>query len=213
MGRNNIVIIALSLVLVVAVAAVAGAQMVCRTGGIRHRGQAMAGRIAARLQLTDAQQKQAREIFQQVKKDTAAVFTPEQREQMTQMRRQYGRMGRMHARRGQLTQEQQEKTQAIRKDAQARIEAVNNEKLTAQERTEKLRAIRQSAMEQMRQVFGAGQQRDQQRPAQRLQLTDEQKAQLKSIREKAREQFRAILTPEQQQQLDGMREQMRQPAK
>ncbi|MHB0935085.1 MAG: hypothetical protein ACYDCO_03640 [Armatimonadota bacterium] len=216
MGRSKVIVISLiSVMLLAAFTAAAGAQMLCRQGGMRHHRHGMMRGVAG-LQLTPEQKTKAREIFRQAKKDAAAVFTPEQRQQMTQMRRQHGRMGRLHARRGQsrqlqrLTPEQQEKIQAIRKDARAQIEAVNNEKLTRQERMTKLQAIHRSAREQMRQLIGSGQQTGRRNGPAKWQLTDDQQAQLKSIREKAHEQFRAILTPEQQQQLDGMRERMQQ---
>jgi len=208
MGNKKVLTITLlSAVLVLAVAVAAGAQMMCRQDGLRHHRPGMM-RKAARLNLTTEQRAKAREIMLQAKKDAEAVFTPEQRRQMAQMHQ--GRRGRMHDRQA-LTPEQQEKIKAIRQDARAQIEAVNSEKLTRQERVEKLQAIRRSAMEQMRQVAASTRQpRQGHGPRQRLSLTDEQQAQLTSIRDKAHEQFRAILTPEQQKQLDGMRERMQQ---
>jgi len=229
MGRKKILIITLSVVLVVAVAAVAGAQMVCRQGGFRHRGQMGAARIAAGLHLTPAQKTKARDIFQQAKKDALAELTPAQRDQMAQMRRQWqGRQWQMGQQQGQmgqrlnLTPEQKDKIQAIRKDARTQIEAVRNDAtLSQQDRIAKLHAIRQSVMEQMKQVLTPEQQQQlQQRfgqrgqrgpgPLQQLNLTADQKTQFKSIRDKAMEQFRGILTPDQQQQFDQMRQRMQQ---
>lgn len=206
MGRKRVIVITLiSTVLLAAFTATAGAQMVCRQQGFRHH-RPVVTRKAVRLNLTPEQRAKVRDIMLQAKKDTTAVFTPEQRRQMAQMHQ--GRRGRMHGRQ-MPTAEQQEKLQAIRKDIRAQIDAVNNEKLTAKERAEKLQAIYRSAREQMRQVIRSQQARRSNGPA-KLQVTDEQRAQLKSIRDKAHEQFRAILTPEQQKQLDQMRERMQQ---
>jgi len=236
MGRTKkIAVITLSIALVVAVAAIAGAQMLHRQGGFRHCGRfGITQRMAARLNLTAAQKTQALGIFQQAKKDALAVFTPAQRDQMAQMRKQWrgqqGRRGQMRQqRRGQrgqfgqalnLTPEQKDKMKAIRQDASAQIDAVRKDaKLSQQDRIAKIRAIRQSVMEQTKQVLTPEQrqklqqaigQRMQRGPFQRLKLTADQQAQIKSIREKALAQFRGILTPDQQKQLDQTRRQMQQ---
>jgi len=218
-SKKAIGIALLSAVLVIAVVAVAGAQMMHRQGGSCHRGQFGMGRMAARLNLTPEQQTKARDIFQQAKKDALAVFTPEQQQQIAQMRKDH--MG-MRGRRGQflqslnLTPEQKTKMQAIRQDARTKMQAVkNNAALSQDEKITQMRAIRQSVREQMQQVLTPEQQKQiqqrfQQGPAQKLNLTDAQKAQLKSIRDKAMEQFRGMLTPEQQKSFDQARQQMQQ---
>lgn len=84
----------------------------------------------------------------------------------------------------QLTQEQRAKMDEIRRNTRSQIEAI----LTPQQR-EQLKAAMQEPRQNKRQAFAA------------LNLTPEQKAQMRQIRQSAKSQFKAVLTPEQLQQM------------
>jgi Spy/CpxP family protein refolding chaperone len=210
MGRKKIFgIVALAIGLIVVIGAAASAQVMCRQGGFRGRGGfGMMGMIAQRLHLTDAQKAQAKVILQDAKKDAEAVLTPAQRDQIKQMREQHMKaMG--------ITPEQAEKIKAIHQDARARIEKIQADtQLSDQQKREQIKAIRQDVRKQMEQIIPQaqrqqgrkqfGRQQGRQRPFQQLNLTADQKAQLKTIGTNAIAKFRQTLTPQQQAQLDQM---------
>lgn len=205
--KKKIGIVALAIGLIVIVGAAASAQMMCRQGGFRgHHGYGMMG-VVGRLHLTDAQKAQAKTIMQDAKKDADAVFTPAQRDQIKSMRDvRLKAMG--------ITPEQAEKIKAIHQDARARVEKIQADtQLSDQQKRDQIKAIRQDVRKQMEGIIPQAQrgqerkgfgreQGQQQRPFQQLNLTADQKAQLKTVREHAMAKFRQILTPEQQAQLD-----------
>lgn len=92
-----------------------------------------------------------------------------------------------------LTQEQKAKMAEIRKSTRSQIEAI----LTPQQR-EQLQAAMQDSRPNKRQAFAA------------LNLTPEQKTQMREIRQSAKSQYEAVLTPEQRQQLQQSRQTWRQ---
>ena len=92
-----------------------------------------------------------------------------------------------------LTQEQKTKMAQIRQNTRSQIEAI----LTPQQR-EQFQAAMQDSRPNKRQAFAA------------LNLTPEQKAQMRQIRQSAKSQFEAVLTPEQRQQLQQSRQTWRQ---
>ena len=103
-----------------------------------------------------------------------------------------------------LTDAQKTQMRQIREATRAQIESV-----LTQEQKDKLRA----AMEQRRQQREQQQaQQGGERRGQRgqvwasLNLTAEQQAQIKRIREESRQKMQAVLTPEQQQQMQQMRQ-------
>jgi Spy/CpxP family protein refolding chaperone len=89
----------------------------------------------------------------------------------------------------QLTQEQKAKMAEIRNNTRSQIEAI----LTPQQR-EQLKAAMQEPGQKQRQSFAA------------LNLTPEQKTQMRQIRQSAKSQFEAVLTPEQRQQMQQNRQ-------
>jgi Spy/CpxP family protein refolding chaperone len=197
-------VVALAIGLLVAVAAIANAQM------MQHGRMGFRGRCGAfmrgihRLNLTDTQKQQARQIAEQAKKDALAVLTPQQQQQVQQFMQK-------RSQRLQLTQEQRDKIKALHQDARAQIEKVKaNTQLTPDQKRDQIRAICQSTRQQMQQIIPQAQRPHMgrgQHPAQALNLTDAQKTQLKAVRDQALAKFRAILTPEQQAQFDQMRQQ------
>lgn len=102
-----------------------------------------------------------------------------------------------------LTDAQKTQMRQIREATRAQIENV-----LTQEQKDKLRA----AMEQRRQQRGQQQAQQQGQRGQRgqvwssLNLTADQQAQIKRIREESRQKMQAVLTPEQQQQMQQMRQ-------
>ncbi|MBE9227716.1 hypothetical protein IQ264_20020 [Phormidium sp. LEGE 05292] len=103
-----------------------------------------------------------------------------------------------------LTDEQKTQMRQIREATRTQIESV-----LTQEQKDKLRA----AMEQRRAQRGQQQaQQSGERRGQRgqvwasLNLTADQQAQIKRIREESRQKMQAVLTPEQQQQMQQMRQ-------
>jgi Spy/CpxP family protein refolding chaperone len=91
-----------------------------------------------------------------------------------------------------LTPEQRTRMAEIRSQTRSQIEAV----LTPQQR-EQLKATMQESRQKRREAFA------------NLNLTPEQKAQMRQIKQSAKSQFEAVLTPEQQQQLQQFRENRR----
>lgn len=91
-----------------------------------------------------------------------------------------------------LTPEQRTRMAEIRTQTRAQMEAV----LTPQQR-EQLNAATQESGQRRRGAFA------------NLNLTPEQQAQIRQIRQSAKSQMRSVLTPEQQQQLQQMRENRR----
>jgi len=99
-----------------------------------------------------------------------------------------------------LTDEQKTQMRQIREATRTQIESVLN-----QEQKDKLRAAKEQRGQQQ------GQQQAQQRGQGRevwasLNLTADQQAQIKRIREESRQKIQAVLTPEQQQQMQQMRQ-------
>lgn len=91
-----------------------------------------------------------------------------------------------------LTPEQKTRMAEIQSQTRSQIEAV----LTPQQR-EQLNAAMQESGQKRRGAFA------------NLNLTAEQQAQMRQIKQSAKSQMRAVLTPEQQQQLQQMRENRR----
>jgi periplasmic protein CpxP/Spy len=92
-----------------------------------------------------------------------------------------------------LSQEQKAKVAQIRQNTRSQIEAV----LTPQQR-EQLKTAMQDSRQNKRQVFST------------LNLTPEQRTQMRQIRQSAKSQFEAVLTPEQRQQMQESRQTWRQ---
>lgn len=92
-----------------------------------------------------------------------------------------------------LTQEQKAKISEIRQNTRSQIEAV----LTPQQ-LEQLKTAMQDSRQSKRQAFST------------LNLTQEQKTQMRQIRQSAKSQYEAVLTPEQRQQLQQSRQTWRQ---
>lgn len=89
----------------------------------------------------------------------------------------------------QLTPEQKAKIAEIRRNTRSQIEAL----LTPQQK-EQLKAAMQQSRQERRQAFAA------------LNLTPEQKTQMRQIRQSAKSQYEAVLTPEQLQQMQQNRQ-------
>lgn len=177
-----------------------------RGAGMMHRGAGMM-QCGDRLGLTAEQKTKARAIFETARKESQAVFTPEQQAQMKAFRAQRQAPPTLN-----LTDAQKTQMQAIRQDIHAQIQKVRAEaKLSREEQGTQIRSIVQSAHQRMQQVLTPEQQQQMaarhQGPFAKLNLTDAQQAQLKGIREKAEAAFRAILTPDQQTKCDACRAQ------
>lgn len=127
---------------------------------------------------------------------------------MAQCRRAGGHMGVVKALN--LTEDQKTRLKSIREDVKTKITGIREDKsLSPQDKKSRIMEIRKDAREQMKQVLtpdqqkklaelrknagpGARMRRGWARMAKQLGLTEDQKAQIKSIREDARTQIKAI---------------------
>lgn len=103
-----------------------------------------------------------------------------------------------------LTDAQKTQMRQIREATRAQIENV-----LTQEQKDKLRAAREQRRQQreQQQAQQGGERRGQRSQVwASLNLTAEQQAQIKRIREESRQRMQAVLTPEQQQQMQQMRQ-------
>lgn len=101
-----------------------------------------------------------------------------------------------------LSEQQKTQIQEIRRNSRTKMEGI-----LSTEQKQQLQAAKQERQGQPRQQTGQGQ-----RPKRgfaSLNLTEEQKTQMREIRESEKNQIKAILTPEQQQQFEQFEENMR----
>ncbi|MDP5337921.1 MAG: P pilus assembly/Cpx signaling pathway, periplasmic inhibitor/zinc-resistance associated protein [Nodularia sp. (in: cyanobacteria)] len=102
-----------------------------------------------------------------------------------------------------LTEAQKAQMQTIRSNTRAQIEAI----LTPEQKA--TLAAAKEARQAQRQAGQAGQGQRGPKGWANLNLTEQQKTQLRQIRESSQQQIQAVLTPEQRQQMQEMRQNMR----
>jgi Spy/CpxP family protein refolding chaperone len=190
------------------------AQVAQRQGG-RGRG-ALMQRVTRYLSLTPEQQAQVKAIHAGARSQVMQLLTPAQQQAWQTREARMAAFTGMVQSLG-LSAGQRAQLQPIMQNARGQRQAIReNTSLSQADRQTQLRALRQATVRQVMPLLSPAQRKTaraylvqvrQSNGGTRgqgagLQLTPEQRTQIKAIREKALADFRAILTPDQAQKLD-----------